>query len=283
MMTDTVDRFVAGRTTISSGDSCFNRHNHNRVDASFAYARTRHIWKPGVYFAAVDGEAIVMDLSSDRYFGLSSLSALIWQGLENGLVPEEIAAKLAEEEVVHGYDAVDVVKAQLATWVHAALVVPETLTPPKLPQLKPLRTPASQGTYGAQPLSVRVSVSAHFDLIRAGVWTRWRFRRTGLIETLRSLQQIPIQNLSLAEHERHVCALMNSYLTLRTPFSQGRSDSLMRSLALAAALRWAGVDAEICFGVRKFPFQAHAWVEAGGVAVNENTDVLQHLQMLARF
>jgi hypothetical protein len=38
-------------------------------------------------------------------------------------------------------------------------------------------------------------------------------------------------------------------------------------------LRKQGVDARMVLGAQKIPFQAHAWVEVNGHAVNERSDV----------
>lgn len=48
------------------------------------------------------------------------------------------------------------------------------------------------------------------------------------------------------------------------PHRRGTEDCLPRSLALYRYLRAHGVAAEFFIGVKRFPFQAHAWVEAAG-------------------
>jgi hypothetical protein len=77
--------------------------------------------------------------------------------------------------------------------------------------------------------------------------------------------------------------MVRVYHSSRRISSQGRDDCLPRSFALAVALRRLGVDAQICFGVRKFPFLAHAWVEEGGRVVNESPGKVQKYTLLARF
>jgi hypothetical protein len=48
---------------------------------------------------------------------------------------------------------------------------------------------------------------------------------------------------------------------------------LQRSAVTTCLLRSCGVPAEMVLGAQKIPFTAHAWVEVGGQAVNENQPV----------
>lgn len=48
---------------------------------------------------------------------------------------------------------------------------------------------------------------------------------------------------------------------------------LQRSFVTTYLLRRHGVSAEMVLGAQKIPFQAHAWVEVNGRAVNERSDV----------
>ncbi len=50
-----------------------------------------------------------------------------------------------------------------------------------------------------------------------------------------------------------------------------------RALVVATALRRVAIDAAVRIGVRNGPagFEAHAWVEVGGVPVNEASEVVE--------
>jgi hypothetical protein len=50
---------------------------------------------------------------------------------------------------------------------------------------------------------------------------------------------------------------------------QAPRDCVPRSLALFRFLRLVGLPAEHCIGVRRSPFQAHAWVEFEGRVVHD--------------
>lgn len=45
----------------------------------------------------LDGEAVLLDLRSGRYFGLNGTGAFVWQQLKDGLEREEIAHALTDE------------------------------------------------------------------------------------------------------------------------------------------------------------------------------------------
>jgi hypothetical protein len=56
----------------------------------------------------------------------------------------------------------------------------------------------------------------------------------------------------------------------------GRIECLEQSLALWYLLRRRGVGAELAFGMRQYPFGAHAWVTYKGEPLNEDREALRH-------
>ncbi len=56
----------------------------------------------------------------------------------------------------------------------------------------------------------------------------------------------------------------------------GRIECLEQSLALWYLLRRRGVCAELTFGMRQYPFGAHAWVTYRGEPLNEDREALRH-------
>lgn len=57
---------------------------------------------------------------------------------------------------------------------------------------------------------------------------------------------------------------------------------LQRSFVTTYLLRKQGVDAHMVLGAQKLPFQAHAWVEVEGRAVNERSNVQATYQVWDR-
>ncbi|HXW08443.1 MAG TPA: PqqD family protein [Vicinamibacterales bacterium] len=52
---------------------------------------------PDVVWRDLDGEAVLLDLSSGAYFGLNQVGTRIWQLLEAGRLPDQIARTIVEE------------------------------------------------------------------------------------------------------------------------------------------------------------------------------------------
>jgi hypothetical protein len=56
----------------------------------------------------------------------------------------------------------------------------------------------------------------------------------------------------------------------------GRNECLEQSLSLWYLLRRRGVAADLTFGMRQYPFGAHAWVSYRGEPLNEDREALRH-------
>lgn len=226
-----------------------------------------------------------MDLVEDRYYGLAAQSAAIWRCLQEGYTPERIADEVFAAAPLEPPQAgLRVIVRQLEAWEQAELVTSQSEVPADLPDLKPVGIPASAGLDEARIAATIFQPFALFRLIQSVWWTRRALKRRGICWTLKHLQEIPVPPLERQPHlEDAMHGMVRVYYSFRRILSQGKDDCLPRSLALAVALRRLGVDAEICFGVRKFPFLAHAWLEARGRVINESPNAMQKYTLLARF
>jgi hypothetical protein len=235
--------------------------------------------RPGVYFAAVQGEGVIMDLIEDRYYGLCAQSTALWQRLLDG--------QLLEGKAIAHAVSPEIIAQQLEAWRQTKLVIDRAARAPMvdiLPMLKHVGAPAAVGLDDARIAASAFSGLAYLHLLRAAGWSRRAMRRRGICSTLKRLQQIPVSTTQqLAHVDAILHRVMRVYRSSRRLWNQGKDDCLPRSLALMVALRRLGVDAEICFGVLKFPFAAHAWVEAGGRVINEAPESVRHYTLLARF
>jgi Transglutaminase-like superfamily len=61
-----------------------------------------------------------------------------------------------------------------------------------------------------------------------------------------------------------------------------RRDCLPKALATFHLLRRQGLAAELCFGVKKYPFGAHAWVEAYGQPLDDDPPRLAAYTVIQR-
>jgi hypothetical protein len=240
--------------------------------------------KPGVHFAEVDGQGVLMDLFADRYLGLSRWGSRIWDALARGEPTDTIAEALVGEEGLSEAEAHDLVHRQIEAWKQYHLLLPPQQARAKLalPQSR-ARVEPSAAVEPEVVAGTRFSALGFLHLVWAGLWTRAALRWRGLPWTLGRVQRIRARALSARRREWLIRRTLKAYVALRRPVSQGQRDCLPRSVGLAAALRRQGLDATVCFGVRNYPFLAHAWVEADGVAINEPLDTVCRFTALACF
>jgi hypothetical protein len=66
-------------------------------------------------------------------------------------------------------------------------------------------------------------------------------------------------------------------------FYPGRARCLEQSLALYVLLRRRGVPVQLRLGVQPYPFNAHAWVELDGMALNERPETIRQFVPLQDF
>lgn len=242
--------------------------------------------KPGVYFAQVDGEGVLLDLAANRYVGLTALSAGIWRALSGGAAEPELAA--AVERSTGTGAAPEVVREQLRLWLEAGLILngADGAASQGGNGLPACRPPAPGATAEIDPAWIDAAPLSPASLLRAfraHFWVRRALARQGLSWTLAHLGEAPNAVPFTAEPADAAWREIRAARALRTFFLQGAEDCLPRSLALARMLRSRGVDAAVCFGVRKLPFAAHAWVEAGGMVLSERLATIQGYAVLARF
>ena len=87
---------------------------------------------PDVIFRELEGEAVLLDLASGRYFGLNAAGTRIWMLLESGSTVRDAAAALAAEFEADaeqiGRDVEDLV-AELTA--RGLLVAPPASDPPR--------------------------------------------------------------------------------------------------------------------------------------------------------
>lgn len=221
--------------------------------------------KRGVFFARVDGEGILLDLPANRYIALDKSATAIWQHLASGTPLDAVAGSVTR---------------QVESWKRAGLVV--SVTQPddvRLPRAKALGTSASSHL---DPGAARISITGAWQLLRAAWWRRRSLERRGLCQTLYDLQRDARPPRDAAPDET-VARMVRTMRAMRLPFWVGRKDCLARSIDLVRALKQQGIESDVCFGVVRFPFLAHAWVEREGRVLSEPTSRLPRFTLLARF
>jgi len=115
-------------------------------------------------------------------------------------------------------------------------------------------------------------------------WVALRLKLQGFQATNQSLQrkfsvlQKPLWEIGVPELEAERVALTARMVRAAARHGLGNPSCLEESLVLAYLLRRQGIEAQLRIGVKKnIPkFEAHAWVECAGVALNEAESLHDH-------
>lgn len=240
--------------------------------------------KEGTFLAECGGAGILLDLSSDRYLSLEEMSTAIWRCFSRGCSFDAVATLVARDFALNQKAAEAEVAAQLLVWEEEGLAAsPATHHEACLPTGRPPRNPATAAVLSAELAGATFSLWYAWLLLKAYVWARWNLRVRGLAATLAKLQRgMPLLRRS-SGLDANQLQVVKVFRMLRLAFWQGREDCLSRSIQLAYALGAIGLGTELCIGVDRFPFRAHAWLESGGLVLSEAAPRLERFVVIARF
>lgn len=102
-------------------------------------------------------------------------------------------------------------------------------------------------------------------------------RSVALVRRLSSRKPVWEEQLfELSERAAHT-------VSVAAAFYPGRALCLEQSLVLYLLLRRRGADVQLRLGVQPYPFNAHAWVECGGVPLNENEEIIRQFVPVQEF
>ena len=129
----------------------------------------------------------------------------------------------------------------------------------------------------------KLPAPARGDFFRAGMllpWVAWKLKRRGFEATRKSLFESPSnKSNSLNEVESaERAALTARMVRAAARYGLGNPSCLEESLVLLHLLRRQGIAAQLRIGVKRnaVKFEAHAWVECGGGALNEMDALHDH-------
>ncbi len=207
---------------------------------------------PGISFALLGLDVVVMDLAADRYFRMgggraSALRALGEVG--NEADPKNVEALLAAGVLTSG-DGSSI----------------EPVSAPQ-PSVSILERPSTWGAERKRVDSCRAAPGAIAARIDAGC----ALKLMGLARTVSRWRNYRILRMPLARDEAKATRIARGYAARRRWLPLKRR-CVPDSLALARCLWRQGVDADVYFGVRLNPFAAHAWVQADTVVLSDPLD-----------
>ncbi len=110
-------------------------------------------------------------------------------------------------------------------------------------------------------------------------WVALRLKLQGFQATKNSLQSPPRNASGTSSSENAECAALTARMVRAAArHGIGNPSCLEESLVLLHLLSKQGIAAQLRIGVKKnIPkFEAHAWVECGGVALNESESLHDH-------
>jgi len=216
----------------------------------------------------IDGNVIILDLRFGEYKILDDVATAMWEAV---LVGSD--ERRCVEQLANSFAAVPTeVAADLEKFLHEA----------EAGGLLALQRPAA-------PIIGRPLARWPRSWLAAGAW--WSLFRTTRMLAAKGFARayarlgacakpridendLPAQ---LACAERAFSLAENFFIIASAP-----KDCLPRSLSLYRFLLMAGVPADHVIGVRRFPFQAHAWVECAGRVVFDSPHFVRCYTELAR-
>lgn len=194
---------------------------------------------PHVRLAILGENLVILDIEADRY-----------QALPGAVVPEGQGPALAGSGVGIAPEAADLL-------IESGLLMAGD-DASSLPQ-----RPGSS----LKPVKASSSLSDIARLLAALPLTGWRLARH---RHCRSFDEERLPPFEPSEEERCMKAMASlSRLRLLVPTP---TRCLPAALVTCAFLKWRGIEAEIVFGVRGHPFEAHCWVERGGKVLDDDLD-----------
>jgi hypothetical protein len=217
-----------------------------------------------VRHAEVDGLRIILDLKTENYRILDDAASLLWSVLIG-----EADATTSLADLAQRYDVdEDRLQVDLTTFADRCLaeglLVRSQSPAPSIPFTT--RLPPARGR-PASTLGALICLMA----------TRRALARYGFRVTYDRYALLPIgpEAIPLDRALSTFTRAENFFISSRAP-----GDCLVRSLSLYRFLRRGNIPAEHVIGVRRFAFNAHAWVEYKGLPVLD--DRAQRFTPLAR-
>lgn len=208
---------------------------------------------PVIRHAEVDGRRVLLDLRFGTYSVLDDVATTMWSALAG-----ERGWAAARGELVDRY-GVDPGRLDGDYAAFRARCAEDGLID------------GQKAAAGAPPFpgKARGAVSGSLRAARVLYETRYRLLRHGFAETYRRYAALgPVRGGGRLDDElRRFRRAEHVFVAREAP-----NDCLVRSLSLFRYLSEAGVPADHVIGIRRVPFQAHAWVESAGRALLDDPD-----------
>ena len=230
-----------------------------------------------VFAAWSHDEIVLLDLATDKYYGLDSEASRILENALRGTLPSsshsgratETLSWLRSRGLVEPFEAVDGLEPRT---VISIATEPGGLSTIDLPRNK-----------------LRGTVCSGFTLLVQALLT---LARVDLLASRQSVGRV-VQAIDLAQRtpsDHRMSSTQQDEMVSRIMDAVGRAillyprrlDCLVRAGALTLVLVKNGIDAVFVIGVQKYPFFAHAWVEYRESVLGDSEEVRRRLAPLIR-
>jgi hypothetical protein len=213
----------------------------------------------------VDGLAVILDIRSGSYIVLDKVATTMWRALMRVPADERVETLCAKFDAPAERVANDL-KAFTADCLDRGLV---SVTPPVMPRpVERAGVPRSPTAWLAWRMLLATTFALRFSTFQS-VYLRY---------AALARRDPPLDANLILHRAESAFVKAETFFVIRT----APKDCLPRSLALYRFLLAAGLEANHCIGVNRFPFMAHAWVETGNSPVLDQTSKTRHYAELAR-
>ena len=202
-----------------------------------------------IRYRIVNGMAVILDLRAGDYVILNRVATAMWKTILAHRSSRESIADLARQFDASAPD----LERDLTTFR-------ETCVERGFLQAHP--PPENKRALGERNPDAPTALKAWWSL----ALTSYRLSRFGFGPTYRRYALLPSPASSGQPSPERVAAAERAFLRAENffPLRSAPRDCLPRSLALYHFALSAGLPAEHLIGVRRLPFEAHAWVECAG-------------------
>lgn len=223
---------------------------------------------PGVLFGRQAEQVVLLSLRGQSYFTLNASGSMIWDALVGGATVESAAEQLADSFDISLYEA----KSDLRAFVE------------RLSQrgLLRLNTQASNPRRGEAAVSHNLGGIAQLPsilkclLTLTAVALKLRFMTPGVMLFAAAGDAAAEPDLS-----QEFRVELTRRVRMAAACFPKNPTCLPQSIAIIVLLRRMGFLPTLRIGVYPYPFGAHAWVECGGLPVNETPESLMRYRSFA--
>lgn len=274
--------FRSGRRCSSWATTGSSRYSMRGEGPREAALRPR--LRPGVHAAWTQDELILLDLKTNRYFGLNrqascTLASLLDPSSNPAAPPQTTQLNEASgRALLRQLVALDLILLELGSSAGDSVAIPSAEEQGGLSVIEWLPD---------QCMHAGLQTRVRYRLVAEAFATMLRIDllllRKGLGGLIAKIAKTGVnRNMSTnllrnARPQEIVQAVERARLLYPR-----RVDCLTLSGALASMLLKRGIDVHLVVGVQKYPFYAHCWVEANGKALNDSRDVSGRLAILLR-